>query len=259
MDKHLIVATDKRGVCRITLNRPQVRKAFDGQTVSQLLDALTAVAGDAAARVGVLGATGESFCSDADVNWLRAMKDVGQDANYADALQLARLMQHLYSLDKPTVARVNGAAFGGALGLIACCDIAVADDKAVFAFSEVNLGIIPAVIAPYIVNAIGQRRATRWFLTGERFDAQQALDCGLLHQLAPRAELDTCVETHVNRLLAAAPLAQQECKRFVRSIAGVSEQLIERSAQTIARLRCSPEGQEGLSAFLEKRKPSWHE
>jgi methylglutaconyl-CoA hydratase len=257
MNDHLTISTDPRGVHRITLNRPQVRNAFDERTVAELHDAFVAANGDSAVRVVVLAASGDTFCSGADVKWLRSMIHFDQDANYADALRLARLMQQLYTLDKPTVARVNGAAFGGALGLIACCDIAVADSAAVFAFSEVHLGIIPAVIAPYIINAIGQRQAQRLFLTAERFNAQQALEYGLVHQLAGRADLDRCVEAQVNDLLVAAPLAQRECKRLLRKITGVPEDLIQHSAQTIARLRCSAEGQEGLGAFLEKRKPNW--
>ena len=246
------------GVTTVTLDRADVHNAFDDALVAELTTALQRIDRDDATRVVVLTGAGKSFSSGADLGWMRRMAAYDAVANRADALKLAELMRTLDTLSKPTIARVNGAAFGGAVGLVACCDLAVALDIAKFSLSEVRLGLVPAVISPYVVRAIGAREARRWFLTADAFDAATAQRIGLVHEVAGIAGLDHAVTRQVESLLRAGPQALAAAKRLVHRLSPpVDDALVLETAELIAALRVSPEGQEGLTAFLEKRDPRW--
>lgn len=249
------------GVRTVTLDRAEVRNAFDDATIKALTDALQEAAADKATRIVVLTGAGNVFSSGGDLNWMRRMAGFDEAANRADALALARLMRTLNELPKPTIARVNGAAFGGAVGLTACCDIAIASDLAKFSLSEVRLGLIPAAIAPYVVAAIGHRQARRLFLTAEVFDARAALEYGLVHQVTTAGALDAAVTKQVALLKKGGPLALAAAKRMAHRLASVrvDDALMQETADVIAALRVSAEGQEGLTAFLEKRDPDWQD
>ena len=260
-DDALICEIDGRGVARITLNRPNVKNAFDDALISELTAQLKALDADDAVRVVVLAGAGNTFSAGADLNWMRRTAEYAQEQNEADAGALAGLMHKLNSLTKPTIAIVNGAAFGGGVGLIACCDVAIASETAKFALSEVRLGLIPAAISPFVVQAIGPRAARRYFLTGERFDAQQGLALGLLHEVAPAEELDAVGERLAAEFLKCGPQAQKEAKALIDHVssAAIDTDLLKATAAWIARVRATAEGREGLSAFLEKRPASWLE
>jgi methylglutaconyl-CoA hydratase len=248
------------GIARLTLARPEVHNAFDDVLIAELTAALEAIDRDPDARVLVLTGAGSSFSAGADLGWMRRMAQAGTDENRADALQLARLMRILDGFSKPTLARVNGAAFGGGVGLVACCDIAIAADTATFALSEVKLGLVPAVISPYVIAAIGARQARRWFQSAETFSAAEAQRIGLLHVVVPVDALDHAVQRQCALLLKAGPLAVAEAKALVRRTQSMDADALDaKNADLIARLRVSPEGQEGLGAFLDKRKPDWQE
>lgn len=244
----------------ITLNRPEKHNAFDDVLIADLTGALKELDNNDAVRIVVLSAAGKSFSAGADMNWMKRMASYSEADNYRDAMALGGLMRTLHDLSKPTIARVHGAAYGGGVGLVACCDIAVAGYDAAFALSEVRVGLVPAVISPYVIAAIGERMARRYFLSGERFTAAEAFRIGLVHELAPDEEqLDEVIAPIVEALLAAGPKSQSEAKVLIDSVSNrpLSHQLIEETARRIARLRVSPEGQEGLGAFLEKRDPNW--
>lgn len=248
-------------VATLTLDRPAVHNAFNAELVAELTAALARVGADPEVRVVVLAAEGKSFSAGADVNWMRAMASYGEAENHADALKLAELMRTLAYLPKPTVARVQGSAFGGGVGLIACCDVAIGVPEARFGLTETRLGLVPAVISPYVVAAISARHARRWFQSGALFDASKALSLGLLHEMVAADELDATVEREVEGMLKSGPTATLVAKRLVEGIFGRDEagqrKLDEQTAALISRLRGSLEGQEGLSAFLEKRPPNW--
>lgn len=259
MDARVRSDIDARGVARLTLERPERHNAFDDALVRELTAAIAQLDGDGAVRIVVLTGAGPSFSAGADIEWMRAMAAYGADQNRADALALAGLMDALYRLGKPTIARVNGAAFGGGVGLVACCDIVLAASSARFAFTEVRLGIAPAVISPYVIGAIGAREARRLFLTGEAFDAEHAHAIGLVHRVVDPQALDTALDEVIGALLQGGPAAQAAIKRLVDRVAsgGDATALRDETAELIARLRASPEGQEGLGAFLAKRAPEW--
>jgi len=246
-------------VARLRMSRAQVHNAFDAGLIAGLTDALIQVAGDAGTRVLVLEAEGPSFSAGADLHWMRGMAAASEAENREDSLALARLMRHLDELPKPTIARVQGAAFGGGVGLVACCDIAIASSDAKFGLTESKLGLLPAVISPYVIPAIGARQARRYFASAETFDAAEALRIGLLHQVVDAAALDAAVQRQVDLLLKAGPIASAAAKALVRDVAAQPDaaQQDAANAALIAKLRVSPEGQEGLSAFLDKRKPNW--
>jgi len=212
-------------------------------------------------RVLVLRAAGKSFSAGADLSWMRRMADYDLAKNTDDAMQLAELMRRLNCFPKPTIALVQGAAYGGGVGLVACCDIAIASQKATFCLSEVKLGLIPAVISPYVIEAIGVRASRRFMLSAERFDAEQASRLGLVHEVVEERNLDAKLDSIVEFLLAAGPAAQAEAKDLIRAVSNkpIDSELIQNCAQRIARIRASSEGREGLNAFLEKRKPIWPE
>jgi methylglutaconyl-CoA hydratase len=246
---------------RVVLQRPQVHNAFDDGMITELTDALLELDADRAVRAVVLTGDGSTFSAGADVNWMRRMADASEEENRADSLRLATLMRTLNFLSKPTLARVNGSAYGGGVGLIACCDIAVGVDGAKFALSEVKLGLVPAVISPYVIAAIGLRHARRMFLGAEVFDAREAQRIGLLHQCVEPAHLDEAVDRSLHWLGKGGPTAQREAKLLALRMAGMTaESMVEidgENAALIARLRVSGEGQEGLAAFLDKRRPNW--
>ena len=244
----------------VTLNRPERHNAFDDALIAELTQALRELEGDDAVRIVVLSGAGKSFSAGADLNWMKRMSGFSKEENQRDAMGLGALMRTLAHLRKPTLARVHGAAYGGGVGLVACCDIAVATQAATFSLSEVKLGLIPAVIAPYVVAAIGERQARRYFLTGERFDSGQAWRMGLVHELTrDDEELDQRLGEIVDALLQCGPVAQREAKELIRAVAHrpVTSEVIQDTAERIARVRASPEGREGVTAFLEKRKASW--
>lgn len=253
----------KQGVLTVRMNRPQVHNAFDAVMIGELTETLRAADGDSEISLLVITGAGSSFSAGADVHWMRSLVDASEKDNERDALQLAGLMRALNYFTKPTIARINGAAYGGGLGLIAACDITIAVENAQFGLTEVRLGLAPAVISPYVMRCIGERNARRYFLTGERFDARQAKAIGLIQQCVAADQLDAAVETVIRQLLKGGPLAIKACKELVYAVAGHDEEtqksLDEYTAKVIAGMRIMDEGQEGLAAFLEKRKPGWVE
>jgi methylglutaconyl-CoA hydratase len=236
------------GILRITLAKPERRNAFDAALIADLHDAFSNI-GDA--RVVILAGDGPSFCAGADVDWQRSSIDLSFEQNVEDALRLYRMMAAVDSCPAPLVARVQGYALGGGSGLVACADVVVAAPDATFGFTEVRLGIIPAVISPFVLAKIGEGAVRRFFLTGERFDAKTALRVGLVHEVAD--ELDAAVERVVGEILKSGPEATYEAKRLVRGRPREGEEL----ARIAAGLRAGAEGQEGLRAFLERREPNW--
>ncbi|WP_431636372.1 enoyl-CoA hydratase-related protein [Dyella sp. KULCS107] len=260
MTSRLSIADQDR-VRRIALNRPEVHNAFDDALIAELTAAIEDAGRDDHVRAIVLTGEGESFSAGADLNWMRSMAQASEQQNRDDSMRLARLMRRLQFCPKPTIARVNGAAFGGGVGLIACCDIAIGVEGAKFGLTEVKLGLVPAVISLYVIAAIGLRQARRLFLTGEFFDAAAAARIGLLHEAVPREQLDEAVQRVLGFLGKAGPVAQAEAKTLALGMAGLDESAAERideeNAALIARLRVSAEGQEGLGAFLGKRAAAW--
>ena len=256
-----ILVTDRGAVRQIALNRPDVHNAFDDALIAELTGALIQAGRDDAVRAVVLTGAGASFSAGADLHWMRGMAAASEEENREDSLRLAALVRTLQFLPKPTIARVNGAAYGGGVGLLAACDIAIGAEGAKFGLTEVKLGLVPAVISPYVVAAIGVRQARRLFLTGEVFDAAEACRIGLLHRVVPAEVLDDAVELTLKLLAKAGPQAQREAKQLALRMGGIDEQgagaIDADNASLIARLRVSPEGQEGLGAFLGKRAPDW--
>lgn len=248
-------------VARVMLNRPERHNAFDEAVIATLASSFDMLAKQSAVRVVILAATGRSFSAGADLEWMKRTAAYGPAENEADAAVLAGMLGKLNSLPKPTVALVQGSAYGGGIGLISACDIAIAADDAIFSLSEVRLGIVPAVIAPYVLAAIGPRAARRYFLTAERFGAREAQRIGLVHEVVPVDELAAAGDRMVERLLAAGPRAVEQAKKLIADVAGrrVDAELIAETARCIAELRASPEGQEGMAAFLERRKPAWRQ
>ncbi len=249
----------RKRVAHIVLARPELRNAFDDTMISELSDALARIGQDPSVRAVLLTAEGRSFCAGADVGWMRRMAEYDPAANLADAMGLATMLSALAGLPKPTVARVQGHVFGGGLGLVACCDIAVASEEAEFCASEVKLGLTPATISPYVVAAMGERAARRYFLTAERFRAAEALRLNLVHAVVPAAALDAAIEEILGHLLQGGPSAQAAAKELVRDVARrpLDRELIHDTASRIASIRSSTEGREGIASFLEKRRPVW--
>ena len=246
-------------VARLRMRRPEVHNAFDDSLIAAMTEALQGLGEDASVRAVVLEGEGASFSAGADLNWMRGMAKMSEAENRDDSLALARLMRTLDELPKPTIARVQGAAFGGGVGLVACCDIAIGVPEAKFGLTESKLGLLPAVISPYVISAIGPRQARRYFATAEIFDAAEALRIGLLHQVVDTDALDAAVQRQVDLLLKAGPVASASAKQLVRAVCAHADGAKHDAdnAALIARLRVSPEGQEGLTAFLDKRKPNW--
>jgi methylglutaconyl-CoA hydratase len=246
------------GVARVTLHRPEVRNAFDAPTIAALHAAFTGLAGDPAVRAIVLQGEGSAFCGGADINWMRASLDLTRAQNVADAVAMSRMYRAIDTCPKPVVARIQGAALGGGSGLAAVCDIVIAAEEAVFGFTEVKLGIIPAVISPFVIAKVGASNARALFLTGERFDARRAQAIGLVHEVVAAAELDAAVERILAELRSAAPSAIAAAKQLIRDVrAAEYDATLELTSQAIAAQRVGAEGQEGLRAFLDRRKPDW--
>jgi methylglutaconyl-CoA hydratase len=246
-------------VAVVALARPDVHNAFDETLIAELTRTLAALDADPGVRVVVLAGQGKSFCAGADLNWMQRMAGYGHAENLADAGALANMLATLDRMAKPTIARVHGAAYGGGVGLVACCDIAIAAEEATFSLSEAKLGLIPATVGPYVVAAIGARQARRYFLSAERFTAAEALRIGLVHDVVPGDAIDLRLDTLIDALLVAGPRAQAESKALIRSIAArrIDDAVIADTVEWIAGVRASPEGREGVAAFLERRRPAW--
>ena len=246
------------GIARVTINRPGIRNAFNPLLISELTEVFSSISVAAGQRVVVLEGTGKVFCAGADLNWMREMAGYDEADNLKDARLLAAMLKAIDSCPVPVIAKVQRAAFGGAIGLLACCDTVICTDDCIFAFSEVRLGISPATIAPYVIRKIGATHARDLFLSGQAFDAGKAFRTGLVHEVVSAGGLDQAVDDKIGELLKAGPAAAAATKQLVHRI---SDQLtdadIEYTVELIAKLRVSPEGQEGLLAFLQKRPPDW--
>jgi methylglutaconyl-CoA hydratase len=249
----------RESVALVALARPEVHNAFDDTLIAELTRVLETLDSDDSVRAVVLLGHGRSFCAGADLNWMKRMAGFGRAENLADATALAAMLKTLHRLSKPTIARVHGSVFGGGVGLVACCDIAFAAHDATFSLSETKLGLIPATIGPYVVEAMGARHARRYFLSAERFTAAEAFRLGLVHDICPIDELDGRINELLGALLVAGPRAQAEAKALIRAVAAqpISDAVIADTAARIARVRGSPEGKEGVAAFLGKRPPAW--
>ena len=258
MAETLIV--EKRNLIAIvTLNRPEVRNAFDDALISNLTKTFLDLEKDDAVRAVVLAGAGPAFCAGADLNWMKRMADYGYEQNLADARALAEMLRTLDRLSKPTIARVHGPAYAGGVGLVAACDIAIGSHEAEFCLTEVKLGLSPATISPYVVRAMGARLARRYFLTGEKIDAGEAYRLRLLSDVASPEELDGTINAILGQIVAGGRAAHARIKDLIRAVSGGApdDDMIADTARRIAEIRVSPEGREGIAAFLEKRKPSW--
>lgn len=255
----ITVAIDSKGIAAVTLDRADKHNAFDDVLIAELTGIFNRLGGEGGVRAVVLAANGKSFSAGADVNWMKRMAAAPEAENVRDARALAEMLRALNELPMPTLALIQGAALGGGVGLAACCDIVIAADTATFALSEVRFGIIPATIGPYVLAAIGARQARRYFLTAERFGAAEAQRIGLVHDVVPAVELRAAADRILAALAGNGPKALAEAKTLIRAIAGrpINDALIDDTARRIARVRATDEAREGLTAFLEKRKPSW--
>ena len=258
MSANLLVEKSN-GVARVTLNRPEVRNAFDDALILKLSEIFDRLNADPATRVVVLAGNGPAFCAGADLGWMKRMAGYGYEENVRDASALAGMLSALDRMTQPTIARVHGPAFAGGTGLVAACDIAVGTPQAKFCFSEAKLGLSPATISPYVIRAIGERTARRYFLSAEVFGAEEAHRIGLLSALVPEAQLDSAIEDLLKNLLAGGAAAHAKIKDLIGAVAArpIDEALKQDTARRIAEIRASPEGREGIASFLEKRKPSW--
>ena len=253
----MLLVEKKDGIARVTLNRPELRNAFDDGLIALLQKSFVDIENDKSIRVLILAGNGPAFCAGADLNWMKRMAGYGYAQNLADAQALAAMLATLERMRMPTIARVHGPVFAGGTGLVAACDIAVGTPHATFCFSEAKLGLSPATISPYVIRALGEREARRYFLTAEVFDAAEAHRIGMLSILTEK--LDETIEDLLKHLLAGGPQAHREIKALIRSVAGrpIVDALIADTAKRIAEIRVSPEGKEGIASFLEKRKASW--
>lgn len=251
--------TREGGVATLWMNRPDVHNAFNEQLIAELTVACRELDADDSVRVMVLAGRGKSFSAGADLNWMRRAADASVEENLHDARKLAGMLRTLAEMQKPTIARVHGAALGGGMGLASACDTCIAGEGAVFATSEVKFGIIPSAISPYVIRAIGARQAHRYFQTAERISATRAADLGLAHEAVPADQLDATVQGVVTALLQGGPRSQAAAKDLIRAVADrpVSDEVVEDTARRIATLRATPEAKEGLAAFLDKRPAAW--
>ncbi len=258
-EANVITNIDARGVATVTLTRPERHNAFDDVIIADLRSAFDDLATRKEVRVVVLASEGRNFSAGADLGWMKRMAGYDYEHNLQDAWQLAGMLRALYQLPQPTIARVQGAAFGGAVGLVSCCDMAVGSDRSSFALSEVKIGLVPATISPYVLRAIGERAARRYFTTAERFDAARALQLGLLSEVVAEDALDATLEQLVTAILDNGPAAVRAAKELITVVADreLDTNLVEETCTRIAHIRVTEEGQEGLGAFLEKRSPAW--
>lgn len=254
-------STDDFGNVILTLNRPEVHNAFDPEMVAELTAALESLNGDDRVRAVVIAGAGKSFCAGADIAHMRQSAKFTRAQNEKAAGDSARMFHALYTLDKPTIAAVHGAVRGGGCGIVAACDIAIAARTATFRLSEVKIGIIPAMISPYVIAAIGERQSRRYMLSGEEFDCAEAWRIGLVHELVEEADLGTCVGRMLGQLYSSGPKAVHAIKQLIPKSAhsAIGPDIVNETARVIAGIRATPEAQEGLTAFLEKRKPKWTE
>lgn len=253
-----VIAALEGRVLRLTMNRPQVHNAFNSEMIRELAGAFDEAKRDSNVRLVILTGAGESFCAGADLNWMREIIRYSYEQNLRESRELAQLMHSIYTLPKPTIARINGAVIGGGTGLFSACDIVIASDKAKFGLSEVKIGLVPAAIGPYVIRRIGESAARELFLTGERFEAHRALEIGLVNKVVPHEALDEKVAEVVRLLLSSGPEAIAKCKELLQKVSAMGlDEAKTYTAEMIAGLRVSPEGQEGMAAFLEKRKPKW--
>jgi methylglutaconyl-CoA hydratase len=254
-----LIVEKRNAVATVTLNRPDVRNAFDDVLISNLTEAFLQLDRDQAVRAVVLTGAGKAFCAGADLNWMKRMAGYGYEDNLRDASALAGMLKALDRMSKPTIARVHGPAFAGGTGLVAACDIAIGSTAAEFALTEIKLGLSPATISPYVVRAIGERAARRYFHTGERFGAEEGFRLGLLSVLTTVDGLDAAVDAVLGQLTQGGPQAHRRIKDLVRAVAAgpLDDAMIADTAKRIAEIRVSPEGREGIASFLEKRKPAW--
>jgi len=246
-------------VATVTLNRPDVRNAFNDEVILEVTAAFKDLGARADVRCIVLAANGTAFCAGADLNWMRSMADYTREQNLEDAGRLATMMRTVYECPKPTIARIQGDVYAGGTGLVAVCDIAVSVDSAHYCLSEVKLGLLPSTISPYVIRAMGARAAHRYFLTAERFSAAEALRIGFVHEVVTSDALDAKVAELAQTLVKAGPAAVKACKKLVQDVAGhdITPELVAMTVASIAGVRVSPEGREGLESFLNKRKPNW--
>ncbi|UCC40509.1 MAG: enoyl-CoA hydratase/isomerase family protein [Candidatus Aminicenantes bacterium] len=250
--------TKEEKIARVCFNRPEVHNAFNSTMIRELDDVVDKIGKDKSLRVVILTGNGKSFCAGADIKWLREIVDYSFEQNLEESLELAEVLYKIYVLPKPTIAMVNGTAFGGGTGFLSVCDIAVASEDAKFGLSEVKIGLVPAAISPYVIRRIGEKNAREYFLTGERISAQKAQEIGLVNKVVPHAKLKETVDETAKHLLTSGPEAIASCKELIYKVPKMSfEEAKTYTARMIANLRVSEEGQEGTSAFLEKRKPSW--
>jgi methylglutaconyl-CoA hydratase len=253
-----IIAANEGKILRLTMNRPQVHNAFNSTMIRELAAAFGAAGKDADIRLVVLTGAGESFCAGADLNWMREIIRFSYEQNLRESREIAELLHSIYTLPKPTIARINGAVIGGGTGLFSACDIVIASERARFGLSEVKIGLIPAAIGPYVIRRIGESAARELFLTGERFDAHRALELGLVNKVAAHEALDDKVAEVAHLLLSSGPEAIAKCKELLQRVPAMGlDEAKGYTAEMIAGLRVSAEGQEGMAAFLEKRKPRW--
>lgn len=259
MTHRYLTLTVNAGVATVTLTQPEIRNAFSDEVILEITEAFRVAGERPDVRAIVLAAEGTAFCAGANLNWMRRMADYDRAENLQDAGALAEMLRTIYTCPKPTIARVQGDVYAGGMGLVAACDMAVASDNAGFCLSEVKIGLVPGTIAPYVLRAMGARAGHRYFLTGERFDAAEALRIGFVHQVVAIDQLDDAVDGLLKALLAAGPDAVRSCKKLVLDVAEreINAQLIASTVEVIADIRASDEGKEGVQAFLSKRKPAW--
>jgi methylglutaconyl-CoA hydratase len=256
----LLTETDPRGIAVITLNRPEVHNAFDDVMIGELTQAFNTCGADSSVRAVVVDAEGKSFCAGADLNWMKRAANYSPEESRRDAMALATMLRTVYECPKPVIARVQGNAFGGGVGLISACDMAFAVHGVLFSLSEVKLGIIPSAISPYVINAIGARQASRYFLTAERFSASEAYRIGLLHDMSTVIEgVDELIAQRIENLLGNGPQSMAEAKALIRTVSnkGVTDAVVNDTVDRISRVRAGAEAKEGMSAFLEKRSAAW--
>ena len=259
MDYQTLTVTIQDRIGQVTLNRPELRNAFNEHSIAELALAFDELGRHELVRAIVLGANGPAFCAGADLNWMKKMAGYSDSENRADAMRLADMLRTIYTCPKPVVAKVQGDCYAGGMGLVAACDIIVAVEEANFCLSEVKLGLIPATISPYVIKAMGENASRRYFLTAERFGAQEALRIGFAHEVVSADALDAKVAEIVKALVNNSPNAVQQAKALVREVAGqeVNDALLADTAERIAQIRASDQGREGVASFLEKRKPAW--
>ncbi len=257
--KTLKIEVRKR-VARITLSRPDVRNAFNSVMISELADVFEEINSRDDLRVVVLTGVGTTFCAGADLHWMKDVLNYTYEENLEDSKNLAEMFHLMFTCPLPTIARVNGAAIGGGCGLVAVCDIVIASEKAVFSLSEVKLGLVPACISPYVIRRMGDKNCREYFLTGERLSAEKAKDAGLVNEVVPEEKLDEAVDFRVRQLLSSGPKALSWCKQLLLNAPSMPESDVgSYTAEVIAKLRMGDEGQEGMKAFFEKRKPKWYD